>query len=104
MQMSDPLGLAIAALAGIMIGAIFFGGLWWTVRRAIPSGQPAFWFLTSFLIRTSIAVAGFYLAARGEWRSSIACLLGFLAARILVTRLTRATPTTTPQQAQGNRP
>jgi F1F0 ATPase subunit 2 len=102
--MSDPTGLALAALAGIMIGAVFFGGLWWTVRKGVPSAHPATWFLASFLVRTSVAVTGFYFAARGDWRRSIACLLGFLAARVLVTRFTRATSTTAVRQAEGNTP
>jgi F1F0 ATPase subunit 2 len=104
MPMNDPIGLAIAALAGILIGALFFGGLWWTVRRGVRSGQPAVWFLASFLVRTPVAVAGFFFAARGDWRRSIACLLGFLAARILVTRLTRAIPATALENTGENRP
>jgi F1F0 ATPase subunit 2 len=87
--MSDLPGLMLAVLAGILLGAIFFGGLWWTVRKGVLSSQPALWFMVSFLIRTVIAVAGFYFATRGDWRRSFACLLGFLMARALVTLLTR---------------
>ena len=38
-------------LAGLVLGAIFFGGLWWTVRKGLSSQQPALWFLGSMLLR-----------------------------------------------------
>ncbi len=37
--MSDAAILIAAFLAGLALGAIFFGGLWWTVRRALKSGD-----------------------------------------------------------------
>ena len=54
-------------LAGVVLGAIFFGGLWWTVRKGVSSKQPALWFLGSLLLRMSIVLAGFYFVARGHW-------------------------------------
>jgi F1F0 ATPase subunit 2 len=88
--MSEPLLLILAALAGGLLGTIFFGGLWWTVRRGVLSKQPAVWFLASLLLRTLIALAGFYFVMHGDWRRLLACLTGFLAARICVIRLTSA--------------
>jgi F1F0 ATPase subunit 2 len=35
----------------------------------------------------AVAVTGFYLVSHGEWRKLVACLAGFLLARIAVTRL-----------------
>jgi F1F0 ATPase subunit 2 len=37
----------------------------------------------------TVAVTGFYLVSHGEWRKLVACLAGFLLARIAVTRLIR---------------
>ena len=88
-KMSETLALILALLAGALLGTIFFGGLWWTIRRGMSSQQPAALFFFSLLLRTGIALAGFYFVARGDWRRVLACLLGFFLARILVTRLTR---------------
>lgn len=82
-----------ALVAGILLGLVFFGGLWWTVRMGLASPQPALWFLGSFLVRTAIAVAGFYFVAQGNWRRLVACLSGFLLARIATAWLTRETKT-----------
>ncbi|CAN5297678.1 ATP synthase subunit I [soil metagenome] len=87
--MNEHLGLILPFLAGILLGAIFFGGLWWTICRAVDSRQPALWFLSSLLLRTSMALAGFYFVARGHWENLLLCLLGFVAARLAVTWLTR---------------
>ena len=46
--MTDPglLALVSAWMAGCFLGAIFYGGLWWTVRRGVTSARPALWFFT----------------------------------------------------------
>ena len=88
--MNEVLLLALSLLAGLLLGAIFFGGLWWTVRKGVSSEQPAFWFFGSLLLRTSITLAGFYFIGRGHWERLLGCLLGFVIARLIVTRLTRA--------------
>lgn len=87
--MNETLTLALSLLAGVLLGAIFFGGLWWTVRRGVSSPRPALWFIGSLLTRMSIVLAGFYLVGRGNWEGLVACLLGFIIARFIVMRLTR---------------
>lgn len=76
--------------AGFGLGVVFFGGLWWTVRRGVRSRQPALWFLGSLMLRMGVVLAGFLLVGGGEWRRLLLCLLGFAIARVAVTRLTRA--------------
>jgi F1F0 ATPase subunit 2 len=88
MTMNETLTLALAGMAGGMLGTIFFGGLWWTVRKGILSRQPALWFLGSLLLRMSVALGGFYFIGRGHWERLVACLLGFVIARFIITLLT----------------
>ena len=87
--MNETLILILSWIAGLVLGAIFFGGLWWTVRKGISSPWPATWFLGSLLLRTAIALAGFYFVARNHWQSLVACLVGFVIARAVVIWLTR---------------
>ena len=87
--MNNVLFLALALMAGLLLGAIFFGGLWWTVRKGISSKSPALWFLGSMVLRTGIVLAGFYFVGQGDWHRLVVCLLGFIIARIIVMRLTR---------------
>jgi len=99
--MNETLSLVLALVSGVLLGALFFGGLWWTVLKGLSSKQPALWFLGSLLLRTSLALAGFYFIARGHWERLLVCLLGFVMARLIVTWLTRATakPTYVAQEA-----
>ncbi len=87
--MNNVIFLALALMAGLLLGAIFFGGLWWTVRKGLSSKSPAFLFLGSMLLRMGLVLAGFYLVGRGDWQRIAVCLLGFFIARIIVLRLTR---------------
>ena len=93
--MNETLSLVLALVTGVLLGGVFFGGLWWTVRRVVSSKQPAPWLLGSVLLRMSIALAGFYFVAHGHWERLLVCLLGFVMARLIVTRLTRATERST---------
>ena len=98
--MNEFLTLTLSLVAGLLLGAIFFGGLWWTVRRGVSSQQPALWFFGSMLVRMSIALAGFYFVGRGHWERLLACLLGFIMARFVVNWLTRPTGATHLRPAQ----
>jgi F1F0 ATPase subunit 2 len=93
MEMNELVQPTLVLLAGILLGAIFFGGLWWTVRKGLSARRPALWFGASLLLRTGIALAGFYFVAGVDWKRMLLCLLGFIIARLIVIRLSsRASP------------
>ncbi len=98
--MTDAPTLAWALGMGVVIGTVFFGGLWWTVRKGAACQRPALLFLTSFLLRTTIALTGFYLVAEGHWGRLLGGLLGFVIARVMVTRLTRTRVVPLPSPAR----
>jgi len=93
--MHETLILVPACLAGAALGVVFFGGLWWTVRKGVASKQPALWFLGSLLVRLSVTLAGFWLVGfwftpGTNWARMAACLIGFVLSRGAVTRLSGA--------------
>ena len=104
MAMRDLLPLALAGLAGGLLGALFFGGLWWTVQKGTVSEQPALWFFGSLLLRMSIVLPGFYVVSNGHWERLLSCLLGFVLARTIVTRLTRAVNNRPDPPGRGDQP
>ena len=87
--MNETLMEVLAWLAGGALGAIFFGGLWWTVRAGVSSKNPALWFFGSMLLRMSITLVGFYFVGGENWERWLPCLLGFVLARLGVSWLTR---------------
>lgn len=88
----SPVVAGAVMLAGAALGAVFFGGLWWTVQRGAASAAPGRWFLGSLVLRTAIVLAGFYVVGAGQPVRLGLCLLGFLLARAIVLRTTRPTP------------
>jgi len=86
MTMNDFTMLACAAAGGTALGLFFYGGLYWTLRRGIESRMPALWFSGSLLLRNALVLSGFYAISGGDWRRIVACLPGFLLARVVVTR------------------
>ncbi|MFA5372024.1 MAG: ATP synthase subunit I [Sideroxydans sp.] len=85
--MNEPLSLVFALIAGMMFGAIFFGGLWWTVRKGVAAKRPALWFMASMVLRTGIVVTGFYFVLGDDWRKLLVGLFGFIVARSVSIRL-----------------
>ncbi len=81
--------LILACIAGAGLGTLFFGGLWWTLRKGVSSKHPALWFVGSVLLRMTVALSGFYFVSGGEWQRLLSCLLGFSVVRVAVTWLTR---------------
>lgn len=88
--MNEFITMALAWVAGGVLGAVFFGGLWWTVRKGVTSKHPALWFFISMSLRMTIAVVGFYFIGSADWKRLLVCLLGFIMARLAVTWLTRS--------------
>ena len=92
MMATNVLMLLMSLLAGLLLGAVFFVGLWWTIIQAAASPRPALWFMSSALLRTGQVLAGFYLVAGAQWPCILLCMGGFILARVLVLRCTRAVP------------
>jgi F1F0 ATPase subunit 2 len=94
--MTEAAWLVVALAAGLALGTVFFGGLWWTVARGLGSRFAALWFFASLLLRTGVVLCGFYLVGRDSWERLVVCLAGFLIARLIITRLTALAPTHAP--------
>ena len=88
--MIEPILLLMALAAGVALGTLYFGGLWWTVARGLASSHPARWFFVSLLLRCAAVMFGFYLVAQGSWQRLAVCLAGFVGVRFIVARLSAA--------------
>ncbi len=88
--MNEIIFMILAFTAGLALGTLFFGGLWFTVKKTITAKIPAIWFLGSFFLRVSIVLIGFYFVSNGSWQRLLICLLGFVVARFMVMYFTRS--------------
>ena len=98
----NEIGIIFLTLfAGFLLGVFFFGGLWWTTKKALLSKLPALWFLISLFVRLGITVSVIYVISRDNWQRILICLLGFIIGRIIVIRLTKITANKKNQQKGG---
>ena len=73
-------------LWGVVLGLIYFGGLWLTVRRLGVVKHQALRMLSSFFIRNFLVAAGFYPVVLQGWQPTLICLAGFIVIRFVLTR------------------
>lgn len=90
--MTEVESLLVAAVLGLILGGLYFYGLWFTVRHLAQLSRPGLWLLASWIVRVGLLMAGVYLIAGGDWRRLVAALAGILLARILLTRRLRNVP------------
>jgi F1F0 ATPase subunit 2 len=76
--MNDYWQLVLAAMAGLGLGLVFYGGLYLTVTRGLYSQRPTLWFTGSFLLRMGLVLTGFHFVSDGHWQRLIACLAAFV--------------------------
>jgi F1F0 ATPase subunit 2 len=77
--------LAFAAI-GALIGALYFGRLWLTIRRLPRLNHPTLWILAGTLARLALVLAAFLLLRDGEWARLAACLAGLVASWLWLRR------------------
>lgn len=92
---------------GAALGALYFGGLWLTVRHVTKIRRPKTMLLVSFLGRVAIVLAGFYAMTQvfhGQWEALAVAMLGFVGARFLLIRRwkPRSITSTTPLASHGD--
>ena len=87
--MNEILYTVLVFIAGLVLGTLFFGGLWFTVMKSITSKTPALWIISSFFVRVGITMLGFYFISSGGLKGLLICLFGFIVARFVVTYITK---------------
>lgn len=88
--MNENVTIILAFIAGLVLGTLFFGGLWFTVKKAVSAKIPALWIFCSFFLRVSITLVGFYFVSSGNWERLLICLFGFIIARFIVIHFTKS--------------
>jgi len=89
-MMNETMYMILAFIAGLILGTLFFGGLWFTVKKAVTAKIPALWIFSSFFFRIGITLVGFYFVSSGDWKRFLICVAGFIVARTLVIHFTKS--------------
>jgi F1F0 ATPase subunit 2 len=85
--MTDLLAFTLAFLTGAVLGFIFYGGLWLTVRKVVTAKRQPLWLPASLFVRILITFAGFFIICGANHKNFAACVAGFIFARLLAMKL-----------------
>lgn len=80
--------MIIALISGLILGIIFFGGLWLTVKKTLGRTYAGLWIAGSSFVRIGITLTGFYFVSQGDLTRLLICVATFIATRFLIVRLT----------------
>ncbi len=79
---------ATGGVAGVVLGGLYFGGLWITLNRAPSARRPGLLLVGSYALRLAVAAVGFGLLASLGILPAAAGLAGFLVVRgVMIGRL-----------------
>ena len=84
--MSDSVFWCLAAVWGSALGLFYFGGLWWTLQSLSERPRPRSWLALSYVVRTALVLAGFWLVLRKGAAGLFFALGAFFLMRVLITR------------------
>jgi F1F0 ATPase subunit 2 len=75
----------IAILIGIVLGIIYFGGLYLSVQKINEVKYPSLLMTLSFVIRMGILVGAFFYLSKSGYKNILFALLGVMAVRLVMT-------------------
>lgn len=76
--------LILRAMAGVVLGLVYFSSLWWIARRLPRMSRPALWIPLSTLSRMLLLLGAVYVLMEHRWEWLIAVMAGYLMGRYLV--------------------
>lgn len=76
--------LTLMVPVGAALGAAYLAALWINVRQVTRARHPGVVLAIGTAARITFLLGAFYLVTGGHWQRLVACLLGFLLARLIV--------------------
>lgn len=79
----------LAFFIGIILGILYFGGLYLTVQKIYKSKNPSFLMVISLVIRMGGLVAAFFYISKNGYKNILFTLLGIIVARFIMIYVAR---------------
>lgn len=92
MPVLTPVAIGVGALAGLVLGGLYFGGLWWSIARLKRIERKKQFLFLSWVLRSVLLCAGLYGLAVYDAQALLAGAAGLLAARFAIVRFAKRKP------------
>lgn len=79
------MGYVLAFAGGIILGILFFGGLYITVQKMNTVKNPALIMILSFILRMAVLVIAFYFISKSGYKEVLFALAGVILSRFVMT-------------------
>ena len=86
MMSFTPLTVGIGLLCGIVLGCLYFGGLWLSVKRLKEVERKKSFLLLSWFVRSVLLCLGLYFLARFDPASLLCAAAGLFVTRGVIIR------------------
>lgn len=91
--------MILGFLGGVVLGILFFGGLYWSVNKLPEVKHPGLLMMASLLLRMAILLAGLYLVMRGDIKNLLAAVVGVMLVKfVMIARVQKKT--TAPREGE----
>ncbi len=84
-----PFSVITGLAAGALLGGLYFGGLWWSVRRIRNIEHKKLFLFFSWLFRSVVLCGGLFLLAHHDSQMLLGAAAGLLTARFLIVRIVK---------------
>lgn len=74
----------VSFLFGILIGIVYFGGLYYSTQKFKDVKSPSLFMILSFIIRMAILIAGFYYLSKTGYKNVLIALIGVILVRFIM--------------------
>lgn len=82
----SPFSVGMGLLGGAALGALYFGGLWLSVKRIGKVERKKMFLFISWVVRSVLLCCGLYLLARYNPASLLCSVFGLFLSRTLIVR------------------
>ena len=76
--------MIVRFIGGILLGIIFFGGLYWSIKQLSKAKYPAILMSISALVRMGVLIVGIYLLSDNNIKNILSILLGVILVKIVM--------------------
>ncbi len=85
----NPIAICVGVPAGLALGGLYFGGLWWSVARLKKVERKKLFLFLSWVSRSVLLCAGLYGLAVYDAQALLSGAAGLLAARFAIVRFVK---------------
>ncbi|MDW7671748.1 MAG: ATP synthase subunit I [Bacillota bacterium] len=77
---------------GVVLGLVFFGGLYWSVQQLPTVKHPGLLMMASLLVRMAVLLTGLYFLMAGEIKNLLAAVVGVMLMKFVMIARVREKP------------